>query len=72
MQSNVKCHICMPRFWREIALSAFFRQETASFKACLKTINNNETKDNNKAKTKSYKYNNGEKNFISRWYHLAG
>lgn len=51
----------MPRFWREIALSAFFRQETASFKACLKTINNNETKDNNKAKTKSYKYNNGEK-----------
>ena len=44
MQSNVKCHMCMPRFWREIALSAFFREETACLTAFLKT------KDNNKAK----------------------
>ena len=54
----------MPRFWREIALSASFRQETACLTACLKTKNITKLKKTTnkvKAKTKLYKYNNGEK-----------
>ena len=31
----IKCQMCMTRFWREITLSAFFRQETACLKVTL-------------------------------------